>query len=162
MITKVELLPTKLGRENYRKLSLFWKRKHFQPVEVTEAIIDLANEIREFYSSQGKTPPATPDSIHLATAIKIGVSVFQTFDGGRKRGILQMDGNVAGRCLSVKKPFVPQTQLQLAELSAPAQSQAPAQPQPVTIPAPQTQPAPSATPQQTTSDGNQSPPASSN
>jgi predicted nucleic acid-binding protein len=111
MVSKVELLPAKLGSENYKKLSLLWKRKQFQPVEVTEAIIDLANEIREFYSAKNEKPPATPDSIHLATAIKVGVNVFQTFDGGRRRGLLQMDGNVAGHNLSIKVPFVPQGKL---------------------------------------------------
>lgn len=111
MISKVELLPSKLGTENYARLSMLWKRKQFQPVEVTEAIIDLANEIREFYAAKGEKPPATPDCIHLATAIKSGANCFQTFDGGRKRGLLQMDGNVAGHNLSIKVPFVPQRKL---------------------------------------------------
>jgi predicted nucleic acid-binding protein len=114
MLSKVELLPTKLGPENYKKLSLLWKRKQFQPVDVTEAIIDLANEIREFYAAKGRKPPATPDCIHLATAIKSGASVFQTFDGGGKRGLLQMDGNVAGHHLSIKVPFMPQRELGLS------------------------------------------------
>ncbi len=111
MITKAELLPAKLGVENYARLSDLWQRKQFQAVEVTEAIIDLANEIRGFYAAKGEKVPATPDSIQLATAIKIGVDVFQTFDGGKKRGLLQMDGNVAGHHLSIKVPFVPQTNL---------------------------------------------------
>jgi predicted nucleic acid-binding protein len=111
MISKVELLPSRLGGENYNKLSLLWKRKQFQPVEVTEAIIDLANEIREFYASKKEKPPATPDCIHLATAIKSDVNLFQTFDGGKKRGLLQMDGNVAGYNLSIQVPFMPQAEL---------------------------------------------------
>jgi predicted nucleic acid-binding protein len=111
MISKVELLPSKLGPANFARLSLLWKRKQFQPIEVTEAIIDIANEIREFYAAAGGKVPATPDCIHLATAIKVGVDVFQTFDGARKRGLLQMDGNVAGRNLSIKVPFVPQGKL---------------------------------------------------
>jgi predicted nucleic acid-binding protein len=113
ILTKAELLPTRLGRENYARLSDLWKRKLFQPVEVTEAIIDLANEIRGFYAEKGEKVPATPDSIHLATAIKSGVDVFQTFDGGKKRGLLQMDGNVAGHHLAIKVPFVPQGNLGL-------------------------------------------------
>jgi predicted nucleic acid-binding protein len=113
MISKVELLATKLGKDNYERLTLLWKRKQFQPVEVTEAIIDIANGIREFYAAKGEKIPATPDCIHLATAIKSGVSVFQTFDGKRKRGLLQMDGNVAGRTLSIKVPFMPQRELGL-------------------------------------------------
>lgn len=111
MITKAELLPAKLGAENYARLSELWQRKQFQAVEVTEAIIDLANEIREFYAAKGEKVPATPDSIQLATAIKMGVDIFQTFDGRRKRGLLQMDGNVAGHHLSIKVPFVAQTNL---------------------------------------------------
>ena len=111
MITKAELLPSKLGPKNYANLSALWKRKQFQPVEVTEAVIDLANEIRSYYAEQNQKVPATPDSIHLATAIKSGADVFQTFDGGKKRGLLQLDGNVAGRNLSIKTPFVPQGKL---------------------------------------------------
>ena len=114
MLSKAELLPARLGAENYVRLSELWKRKQFQAVEVTEAIIDLANEIRGFYALQNQKPPATPDAIHLATAIKIGVDVFQTFDGGKKRGLLQMDGNVAGHNLSIKTPFTPQRDLDLA------------------------------------------------
>lgn len=115
MITKVELLPFKLGADNYARLSELWKRKQFQPVEVTEAIIDLANEIRGFYAAKGEKVPTTPDSIQLATAIKSGVDIFQTFDGGKKRGLLQMDGNVAGRNLSIKVPFVQQRSFDLPE-----------------------------------------------
>jgi predicted nucleic acid-binding protein len=111
MISKAEVLASKLGAEKYARFSALWKRKQFQPVEVTEAIIDLANEIRGFYSAKGEKVPATPDSIHLATAIKSGVNVFQTFDGGRKRGLLQLDGNVAGHNLSIKIPFVAQGKL---------------------------------------------------
>jgi len=115
MISKVEVLAAKIGAENYKNFSLLWKRKQFQPVDVTESIIDLANEIREHYASKGEKTPATPDCIHLATAIKSGVAVLQTFDGGRKRRLLQMDGNVAGYNLSIKTPFVPQSLLNLGE-----------------------------------------------
>ncbi len=112
MITKAELLPTKLGKEAYEKLSGLWKRKGFQPMEITESIIDLANEIRSFYAAKhGKVPP-TPDSIHLASAIKAKADVFHTFDGGKKRGLLQLDGNVAGYNLSIKVPFMAQSSLQ--------------------------------------------------
>jgi predicted nucleic acid-binding protein len=114
MLAKVELLPAKLGKQNYERLSLLWKRKQFQPVEVTEAIIDLANEIRSFYAERGPAVPKTPDSIHLATAIKAKVDVFQTFDGTGKRGLLALDGNVAGHSLSIKRPFVQQTNLDLS------------------------------------------------
>ncbi len=117
MITKTELLPSKLGKDNYDKLSALWKRKQFQAMEVTEAIIDLANEIRNFYADKQEKVPSTPDSIHLATAIRAKADVFQTFDGGKKRGLLQLDGNVAGYNLSVKVPFVPQRELPLAETS---------------------------------------------
>jgi predicted nucleic acid-binding protein len=113
MLAKAELLPAKLGKQNYEKLSLLWKRKQFQPVEVTEPIIDLANEIRSFYAEKGQAVPKTPDSIHLATAIKLKVDVFQTFDGGSKRGLLALDGNVAGHNLSIKVPFIPQSSLDL-------------------------------------------------
>lgn len=111
MLTKVELLPSKLGATNYAKLTQLWKRKQLQPLDVTERIIDLANEIRSFYAQKGEKVPTTPDSIHLATAITAKVDVFQTFDGTGKRGLLKLDGNVAGHNLAIKVPFVSQTNL---------------------------------------------------
>ncbi len=113
MLAKVELLPSKLGKDNYEKLTLLWKRKQFQAMEVTEPIVDLANEIRNYYAEKGQPVPKTPDTIHLATAIKAKVDVFQTFDGGRKRGLLDLDGNVAGHNLSIKIPFMGQANLNL-------------------------------------------------
>jgi len=111
MLTKVELLPSKLGEENYKKLTLLWKRKQLQSLDVTERIIDLANEIRSFYAQKKEQVPTTPDSIHLATAIIAKVDVFQTFDGTGKRGLLKLDGNVAGHSLAIKAPFVAQANL---------------------------------------------------
>jgi predicted nucleic acid-binding protein len=114
MLTKAELLPSRLGADGARALSLFWKRKQFQPCEITESIIDLANEIRNFYREKNQKPPATPDSIHLATAIARKVDVFQTFDGNGKSGLLGLNGNVAGHNLRIQKPFMPQATLGLS------------------------------------------------
>ena len=112
MITKTELLPSKIGAEASKHLALFWKRRQFQPMEITEAIVDLSNHIRDFYAAKSEKPPSTPDSIHLATAIIVKVDVFQTFDGGgKKRGLLDLNSNVAGYNLKITKPFIAQREL---------------------------------------------------
>jgi hypothetical protein len=87
------------------------KRKQLQALDVTDRIIDLADQIRSFYAEKKEQVPTTPDTVHLATATIAKVDVFQTFDGTPKRGLLKLDGNVAGHNLAVKTPFVPQATL---------------------------------------------------
>jgi hypothetical protein len=85
-------------------LNSFTKRQNFQEIAATPQIMDLAGEIRVWSKGGDKKAIATPDAIHLATAIKGGVHEFQTFDGGRKRGILDLNGNVMGHNLRIVAP----------------------------------------------------------
>jgi predicted nucleic acid-binding protein len=106
-IFRVEVLA--LSDEQSKKLNAFCLHRRFQEIEVSHIILDLANEIRKFYKSSNKKVVATPDAIHLATAIKYQVDVFHTFDGGgKKRGILELSGNVAGYNLTIQKPHAAQ------------------------------------------------------
>lgn len=107
VITKAELLPSRLGEGGTKKLNMFWKRKLFQPVEVTEAVIDMANFIRDHYAERSMSVPKTPDSIHMASAILNKVDIIHTFDGGGdKKGMLDLNGNVAGYNLTIRKPRI--------------------------------------------------------
>jgi predicted nucleic acid-binding protein len=110
-IFRVEIIP--LEKDQQEKLNLFTKRSNFQEIVPIPPILDLAGEIRRFYREK-KQSISTPDAIHLATAIHTKVDVFQTFDGaGRKRGLLGLSGNVAGRNLTITTPFISQPNLPL-------------------------------------------------
>lgn len=100
---RVEVLP--LEKDHKAKLDLFTKRQNFQEIAIIPPILDIANEIRAFYRKESKAM-SSPDAIHLATAIYVKADVFHTFDGGRKRGLLDLNGDVAGHNLAIKEPFI--------------------------------------------------------
>jgi predicted nucleic acid-binding protein len=116
-IFRVEVLV--LSPEQQKKLDDFCLHRRFQEIEINHKVLDLANEIRRYYKSKEQTTGAktvmTPDAIHLATAIQYEVDVFHTFDGGKKRGLLQLNGNVAGHNLIIQKPQAAQTVLDLKD-----------------------------------------------
>lgn len=115
IITKQEVLPGSLSKEQQEEFSNILKRKNMVVVEVTPPINDLSIKIRDFYYRSGRstTTISVPDAIHLATAIIYKVDVFQTFDGAAGGGLLQYDGNIAGHDLKIKMPFKEQQQLNL-------------------------------------------------
>lgn len=119
-IMLAETLPSKLPAGVYNLLEGFLRRTNIQVQAVSIKIARLAGDIRDYYaqnSVNGKSKLATPDSIHLATAIISGVTEFHTFDSGEKDkkfiGLLQLDGNVAGHRLKICKPSARQPQLDL-------------------------------------------------
>ena len=92
-------------------LSLFDKalrRRTFKVVGVDQRIARLAANLRDHYAKiQGSKSLATPDALHLATAIIHEADEFHTFDGGddnRTLGLLGLSGNVAGHKLKIDKP----------------------------------------------------------
>jgi PIN domain nuclease of toxin-antitoxin system len=111
VITRIEVLNAKLppaGAELFRKML---GQSAIQSVNVDPRIAQLAHDIRDFYISQ--TPAiklATPDCIHLATAIHFECDEMNTLDGGgqRKRpgDLLTLSGNVMGGkyAIPIKKP----------------------------------------------------------
>ena len=90
----------------------FFKSQHFQAVTIGTTIITLTSELQKFYGSNEDGIPnlAFSDAIHLATAIESGVSCFYTLDGcfgpkrSRRMDLLPLNGNVAGRPLTIQKP----------------------------------------------------------
>lgn len=88
------------------------QRRNVQQVDADLRVTNLARELREYYNS-GKRKLTQPDAIHLATAIHYRADAFYTFDNGNKGdlGLLELDGNVAGRPLHICKPPVSQIRL---------------------------------------------------
>ena len=91
---------------DFRKL---FQRSNFQMINVDERIAAKASEIRNHYIEKAKREKGSSirfaDSLHLATAITSGASRFHTFDGSHdKRGLLDLNGDVAGYPLVIEKP----------------------------------------------------------
>src|SRR5436190_21859027 len=114
MLTKVELLASKLGEENYKKLTLLWKRKQLQSLDVTERIIDLANEIRNFYSEKGQKAPQYAGQHPPRHGHHCQSGRFPNFRRRRQARPATMDGNVAGYNLAIKTPFYSQIESRLS------------------------------------------------
>src|SRR5271156_3977545 len=64
------------GDEERKKLGAFTKRRNFQPIQVSDSVVERSKKLREHYVWM-----KTPDAIHLATAIIYKASEFHTFDG---------------------------------------------------------------------------------
>ena len=109
VISITEILPERTGNDvaaNFKKL---FQRTNFRMIAVDERIATKASEIRDFYLKKAKIDKvesiSLPDAIHLATAITFNVSIFHTFDGSHKKlGLLDLNGDVAGYPLVIKKP----------------------------------------------------------
>jgi len=118
-LTLSEVLPSKYPTGTYDLFDDLLKRTTIKVVAVDRKIAKLAGELRAYYDTNpkdGKKQLATPDAIHLATAIINSVTEFHTFDSGEQRksiGLLQLDGNVAGHKLVICKPKFRQPLLDL-------------------------------------------------
>jgi predicted nucleic acid-binding protein len=109
-----EMFLGSLPQEVQDQFATFRQRSNVEiAIPADEGINNLAGVLRQFYSNikDGQPPLATPDAIHLATAITYEVKAFYTFDergSYRSRGLLPLNGNVAGYKLRIQKPpFVP-------------------------------------------------------
>jgi len=109
VITIAEILTGRSGEEVVAEFRKLLQRSNFQLINVDERIAAKASEIRNHYIEKAKREKVSSirfaDSLHLATAIISGVSRFHTFDGSHeKRGLLDLNGNVAGHPLVIEKP----------------------------------------------------------
>jgi predicted nucleic acid-binding protein len=107
-ITNSEILEGNLTKEQMDNFQSALLKGTFSTISVDIKISETARQIREYYYPTGKTV-CTPDAIHLATAILYKVQVFHTFDErGDKdcRGLIPLNGNVAGHNLTIKKPHI--------------------------------------------------------
>jgi hypothetical protein len=103
-----EILDSKMDAVAQKHLAAMFQRKNCRAIDVDLKVARMSSEIRSFYDRKG-IKVATPDSIHLATAIIYSADTFQTLDGsGRKRNadILSLGKkSIAGHPLIVEVPM---------------------------------------------------------
>lgn len=107
--TSIEVLAGKLTNEQKQRYDSIFQRPNIVVINVHPGIVEKAAEIREYYLALGKSIKS-PDSIHLATALLVGVDVLHTFDSD---DLIPLDGNVMGHNLRISKPFCQQGILNL-------------------------------------------------
>lgn len=124
-LTRAEILQSKTSPEALKKYDMLLRRSNVVAQNVDLPIAKLTSELMDYYLSSD-FELLTPDAIHLATAIHVNVDEFQTFDGSTPRkprrsrysrsGLLLLDGNVAGKSLTVRRPSADQYELSLPPL----------------------------------------------
>lgn len=121
-IHRTEILDSKITDDAKDKLEQLFKRRNVKSVQLDNRISNLSSEIRDYYRRQretdGKPNLSTPDAIHLATAIQYSADEFHTFDeedSRGSRGLLPLNGNVAGYPLKVLKPIALQQDFDFEE-----------------------------------------------
>jgi predicted nucleic acid-binding protein len=112
VITRIEVLNTRLAPDAAARFSRMFGQFTVQSVNVDPRIAQLAHDIRDYYMSQ--TPivkMATPDCIHLATAIHFECDEMNTLDGGglrpRPNDLITLSENVMGGkyAIPIRKPL---------------------------------------------------------
>ena len=107
IVTKNELLETRMDAVQRAKFDLFFKRRNVVRVDLDDRITDLSHDIRCYYDQKGIVLGSL-DTYHLATAIIHEVDTMYTLDGSgkKKKGkLLPLSGNVAGKYkLQILKP----------------------------------------------------------
>jgi predicted nucleic acid-binding protein len=115
--TVTEVFETDLSVEIKEMYSRLLKRRNVQRMDTDLRVSELAQKIREFYVLQNRTDNrgklSHADAVHLATAIHYSADELWTFDDGRHRGrgLLELNGNVAGHELVICKPWAKQLRL---------------------------------------------------
>ena len=95
VLTSVEVLAAKIPAGMDTLFQQLMRR--VQRVGIDTKIVTLAHDIRNQYTKMGDKTVATPDAIHLATAIIYRATEFHTFDqkGSRQSlGLIPLSGNV--------------------------------------------------------------------
>jgi predicted nucleic acid-binding protein len=114
VLTSVEVLSAKIPAGMDTLFQQLMRR--VTRVGIDTKIVTLAHDIRNHYTKSGGKTVATPDAIHLATAIIYRAVEFHTFDqdGSRQSlGLIPLSGNVAGNRLTICKPQAKRPQLDL-------------------------------------------------
>lgn len=118
VITHSEILQSQMPAGMERLLTGFMRRIQCKSVDMK--IAKLAHDLRDHYvqkklENKGKTL-ATPDALHLATAILYRADAFHTFDednGRNSLGLIPLSENVAGHRLQICKPKARNPELDL-------------------------------------------------
>lgn len=108
MITSVVALTelSDLKPEWQHKLDRVLSRSNVETIPLSPHMAQRAGQLRDFYRKD-KPTLCRDDAYHLATAIAANVHAFYTFDQTDKkncRGLLGLNGNVAGYPLSIVRP----------------------------------------------------------
>lgn len=114
VLTTVEVLSAKIPAGMDTLFQQLMRR--VRRVGIDTKIVTLAHDIRNHYTIMGGKTVATPDAIHLATAIIWRATEFHTFDllGSRQSlGLIPLSGDVAGNRLIICKPKAKRPQLDL-------------------------------------------------
>ena len=119
-LTLAEVTETKVGAGVMNIFDDVFKRRNLSRIAVDHRIAKLARDLKDYYSGRpeefNNKTLATPDAIHLATAILHRVEEFNTFDAkntGGSLGLLPLNGDVAGHRLTICKPIAAQPGLDL-------------------------------------------------
>jgi predicted nucleic acid-binding protein len=113
-LTRTEIFMGRLTADQKVMYAGLMRRTNVREVAADARITDRASAIREFYNTRGNKI-ATPDAIHLATAIIYTADEMQTMDGLEKSSavagavklgkLLALNGNVAGHPLRIVHPY---------------------------------------------------------
>lgn len=115
VLTLTEVLEASIPSATSDALQDLFRRRSFRLLNINRPIAALAAELRRSFRDKG-AKLATPDAIHLASAIQYDVTAFHTFDNGgssKSVGLLELDGDVAGHKLRICKPLGQQQSLDL-------------------------------------------------
>ena len=109
VITREEIQLPRLNADQLERFTKVFDRTNVKTIPMSDAIATKAGQLRHHYQTigDGRPPLCKEDARHLATAIIYAVSVFHTFDEADKkgcRGLLGLNGNVAGHALKIAKP----------------------------------------------------------
>lgn len=125
VITHLEVLPQKLGRDEEVMYMSKFSSLYFFDIEVDRNVITLSREIKDYYYFE-KTDDvpgrmmSTGDSVQLATAIIHGVTEFHTRDNKKKGGNVPLltlcqnspNGKICGKySLNIISPIADQGDL---------------------------------------------------
>jgi predicted nucleic acid-binding protein len=123
-LTEMLDLKNKLSAAVQRKFQAFFYRRDLIRVGVDIRVAELARDLRDHYflenQKDGLPTIGLGDAIHLASALHIKADRFITFDGRDskkpthpRRGLLNLNGNVAGRPLKIEKALAVNPQANL-------------------------------------------------
>jgi predicted nucleic acid-binding protein len=104
-VTLTEL--SDLSAEARIKLDRLLERSNVDVISLSPYMGMRAGQLRDYYNKQPGPNLCRDDAYHLATAVVANVHAFYTFDERDKkgcRGLIGLDGNVAGFPLRIMKP----------------------------------------------------------
>ena len=111
VITLTEVLSSSLTADQEEAFSKTFKATNHTLYDVSYSIAKKARELREaFLKHSSGRKLATPDAIHIATAMVYQVDEMNTFDDGQKEkkhvGLLELNGDALMQGLIICKPNV--------------------------------------------------------